>query len=67
MITGVALEDAGAAAGADVTVIVGGDDLRLILRRGSSPDIVVKKAMDFGEELSDDAENNELASVSLKT
>lgn len=50
-----------------MTVIVGGDDLRLILRRGSSPDIVVKQAMDFGEELSDDAENKELASVSLKT
>lgn len=56
----------GVAAGVDVTAVVGGDDLRLTLRRGSSPDNVVKKAMDFGEELSNDAGNTGLAPVSLK-
>lgn len=40
IITGVVFEEV--AAGVDVTAVVGGDDLRLILRRGSSPDIVVK-------------------------
>lgn len=56
----------GVVVGVDVMVVVGGDDLCLILWWGFFFDNVVKKVMDFGEEFFNDVGNIGLVFVLLK-